>query len=421
MANIMNPVKGLLTRLFNSRNLAANAFSRHSLITWSEGSVQACIARFNNGSAELLGVANSLVNGLETSGNPDMDRWGFGCEQALHQAEEMTHAEGGTRVVSDHLALGIPCDLVQAMPLVVTRNRRGQNDPIGRMEIQALLDRGYCEASDSLDIQNSRLQIVHSTIGQFRLDGQVVANPLGLHGSELEASLYFSLLPLEWLRASQRLAQQLLVQVSLLVPEEVALANYISDESAWLVILDYHYTLIGLVAGGQLYWSSKIPIGEREIIADAGRMMAMQGREVDVLMRTYREGRLSEEAENRLARALWYHLRRWMSTLAQEAADVLANLPEQPERMYWIDQSGNLSEAQDALRTQLWAQLMGGDSAPEIVELETTRVSEIMDCTAQTNSPVYTLTRATALTVARITSNTDKWDWRLLQSVRKLG
>ncbi|MHB9032800.1 MAG: hypothetical protein ACYC6L_07105, partial [Anaerolineae bacterium] len=199
-----------LARIFKSNYSESEAYLRHSLLTWTDGSVQAGVIRMNNGSAELIGVANSLINGLKRDGNPDMDRWGYGCEQSLNQAEEMTHAAGGARIVPDYLAIGLPADLVQSLPITVSRNRRGQSEPISKLEVQALLDRGYREARDQLELQDSALQIVHGTIGQFTLDGQQINEPTGLHGSELEASLCFSLMPLEWLRATQRLAQQLL-------------------------------------------------------------------------------------------------------------------------------------------------------------------------------------------------------------------
>ena len=236
-----------LARLFQPRLFSSEAASRHSLLTWDEGCVQAGVVRLNNGSAELLGVANSLVSGLKRDGNPDMDCWGAGSEQALNQAEEMTHLTSGARLVPNNLAIRSP-DLVHSLPITVTRNRRGQDEPIGKMEIQALLERGFREAHDIVDRQDSRAQIVYGTIGQFALDGQVVPDPLGLHGSELDASLCFSLIPLEWLRATQKLAQQLMLQVSMLVPEQVALASPLTQGQAWLIVLADH-TLLALVNG----------------------------------------------------------------------------------------------------------------------------------------------------------------------------
>ncbi|MCE5258920.1 MAG: hypothetical protein LLG44_07660 [Chloroflexi bacterium] len=407
-----------LARILHPGRLTSDAFVKHSLLTWTEGSVQAGVVRLNNGSAELLGIANSLVNGLKRDGNPDMDRWGYGCEQSLNQAEEMTHSNGGVRVVPDYMAIGLPTDLVQSLSLTVSRNRRGQNEPIGKMEVQALLDRGYREARDTLELQDSHLQIIYGSIGQFTLDGQQIAEPTGLHGSELDSSLCFSLIPLEWLRATQRLAQQLLLKVTLLIPEQVALAASLVDGESWLVVMSRHHTSISLVNRGSLVCSAKIAVGERELTSEVGKYMAMQGRETDVLMRTYREGNLSEDSERRLVRAFWFQLQRWMSALAQEATKALASEQTPPTAIYWVDQTGSIPEACEALRTSVWANMLPFEHAPDIIEMDTTNLPNVLDCTAQANNPSYAALRATALAVARASASNNIWGRHLLQDIR---
>lgn len=409
---------GFLTRLFKPGRLSSDAFVKHSLLTWTDGSVQAGVVRLNNGSAELLGVANSLVSGLERGGNPDMDRWVYGCEQSLTQAEEMTHTTGSTRVVPDYLAIGIPAELVETLSVTVSRDRRGQSEPIGRMEVQALLERGYREACDTLERQDSHLQIIHGSIGQFALDGQQIKEPTGLHGSELEASLCFSMIPLEWLRATQRLAQQLLLQVTMLIPEQVALASSLDEGKSWLVMMNRHCTLISLVNEGNLVWSAKIAVGEREIISEIGHYMAMQGRELDVLMRTYRDGALSEDSERRLARAFWFQLQRWMSALASEAYNAPVGEQTMPATFYWVDLTGSIPEARDSLGTPVWANLLPLEHEPDVRELDTLNLANVLDYTAQANSPSFAILRAMTLAVARTSMANNRWGQYLLQTIR---
>ena len=407
-----------LARLFKPSLFTAEAFAQHTLLCWDDGRVQAGVVRLNNGSAELLGVATSLVNGLKRSGNPDMDRWLTGSDQAISQAEEMTHLAGNHKVVPDYLAIGVPADLIESLPLTVMRDRRGQDEPIGRTEVQALLERGFRQAQDALELQDTHGEIIYGSIGQFALDGQYIPEPVGLHGSQLEACLCFNLIPLEWLRAMEKLAQRLELNLTLLVPEQAALAAPIADGLAWLVIMDNHHTLIGLVNHGYLLWSAKIPVGEREMVGEIGKVMAMQGREVDVLMRTYREGRLTPEAEGHLTRAFWFQLRRWMSALANEASKALSNNRVPPSTFYFIDQSGSMSEAKESLRTPAWEHLLPFDRSPDVISLDSQTVHDVLDCTAQAGSPSYLLLRALAYAVAQASAAGNNWERNLLQIVR---
>jgi hypothetical protein len=407
-----------LARFRKPSLFTAEAFAQHTLLCWDDGRVQAGVVRLNNGGAELLGVATSLVNGFKRSGNPDMDRWLTGSDQAISQAEEMTHLAGNRKVVPDYLALCVPAELVESLPLTVLRDRQGQNEPIGRTEVQALLERGFRQAQDTLELQDTHGEIIYGSIGQFALDGQYIPDPVGLHGGQLEASLYFSMIPLEWLRAMEKLAQRLELNLTLLVPEQAAFAATIADDFAWLVILDSHHTLVALLNHGCPMWSAKIPVGEREMVSEIGRVMAMQGREVDVLMRTYREGRLTPEAESNLTRAFWFQLRRWMSTLANEAGKALTNNRIPPNAFYFIDQSGSMSEAKESLYTPYWEHKLPFDRSPVITTLGTQVIRDVLDCTAQAGSASYLLLRSLAYAVAQASAAGDNWGRNLLQIVR---
>ena len=168
-----------------------------------------------------------------------------------------------------------------------------------------------------------------------------------------------------------------------------------------------------------MVWCSKISIGERDIVGEVGKIMAMQGREVDVLMRTYRDGRLSEEAENRLARAFWFQLRRWMTALANEAVLALnSNIRVPPRSCYWLDQTNSMPEAGDALQTPVWSTLLPFESDPVITRVASNSLHDVLDCTAQANNPTYLPLRALAMLVARTTTAGNVWGRYLMQIVR---
>ncbi|MHB1356580.1 MAG: hypothetical protein ACYCZF_11445 [Anaerolineae bacterium] len=407
-----------LTRFRKPSLFTAEAFAQHTLLCWGDGRVQAGVVRLNNGSAELLGVATGLVNGLKRSGNPDMDRLLAGSDQAISQAEEMTHLAGNRKVVPDYLAICVPADLVESLPLTVLRDRQGQSEPIGQTEVQALLERGFRQAQDTLDLQDTHGEIIYGSIGQFALDGQYIPDPIGLHGGQLEASLCFNTVPLEWLRAMEKLAQRLELSLTLMIPEQAAFAAMVADDRAWLVIMDNHHTLIGLLNHDYLMWSVKIPVGEREIVGEIGKAMGLHGREADVLMRTYREGQIPQEVENNLVRVFWHNLRHWMDVLAIEAGKALSDYRIPPSVFYFIDQSGSMSEAKESLETTYWEHRLPFERSPQVLSLDSLNVRDVLDYTAQAGSPAFLLMRSLANAVAKASAGGNNWGRSLLQIVR---
>lgn len=104
--------------------------------------------------------------------------------------------------------------------------------------------------------------IIWGTVSEMRADGQRVPYPLGLRGRSIEAQVHFVLAPIEWLRALEVVAEHLEVE-GRHCPRNGGLCPALGDASSLLILLDEHHTSICLVRGGQLQWSTLVPVGER--------------------------------------------------------------------------------------------------------------------------------------------------------------
>ena len=397
----------------------------HSIITWERGHVRAAVIELGEGAAELLGVSVVPVHGIGGTHHPDVDRWFAGCDEALTVAEDMT-ALTGRKWVPNQVTMCVSSEITRSLPVTVTRVRKAADQPISFEELGILLQRCYRRAQDLIDGGGRASEdIVWGTVTELRLDGQRVPYPLGLRGETLEARVHFCVAPLEWLRALEVVAERLEVGLTGIIPENVVYASALGDLPALLILLDEHHTSISLVHGGQMQWSTLVPVGEKEITGGTAEALELQGRQADLLMRAYRSRQLSHGVEQALARAYWAELRRWMYTMADgvtaihgserhngDAAEPL------PATVYFADISRRAPEAFPSLGTPFWERCLPFERCPEPVALSVSTVRDVLDCTTQASGPAFLLLRALARYVAQLNAPGDNLDRTLAEMIR---
>ena len=392
----------------------------HSIITWERGHVRAAVIELSEGTAELLGVSVVPVHGIGGTHHPDVDRWFAGCEQALSQAEDMT-ALTGRKWVPNQVTMCVSSEVVRGLSVTVTRERRQAEQPIDFEELGVLLRRCYRRAQDVIDADGRATEdIIWGTVTELRVDGQRVPYPLGLRGRTIEAQVHFALAPLEWLRALEVVAERLEVGLAGIIPETVVYASALGYASSLLILLDEHHTAICLVRGGQLQWSTLVPVGESEICGGTAEALELQGRQAEALMRAYRARQLRDDVELALARAYWAELRRWMRTMADSVAALRDGDGEEPlpHTIYFADITRRAPEAYMSLTTPFWERCLPFDGCPEPIALNVNTVRDVLDCTTQASAPPFLLLRALARYVAQLNAPGDNLDRTLAEMIR---
>jgi hypothetical protein len=384
--------------------LPALSVRHQSIVTWENGHVRAAVLQLGDGTAEMVGVSAAPVHGISRTTHPDVDRWHAGCEKALSQAEDMTPKLCGRKVVPDYVTMSLPAEITHSMQVAVAQQRRNAQRPIGFDEVSRLALRSFRTAQDLLGSESSLGEdIIYGSVVETILDGQVVNDPLGLHGQALELRLCYHVAPLEWIRALETVAARMELALSCLVPQHVAHAALLPDARALLVLLDEEHTTLALVRRGRVEATALCEHGAREIINAVGAVLNLHGRQAEALVRAFRADQLRDDFSLYVARAFWAELRRWMSALAQEVL-ALARDDGAPLRVYGQDLSRQLPEALQALETPFWEQRLALGSCPEVIELNINLSHNVLDCTAQATGPGYLLLRALAGDVAQLHS-----------------
>jgi hypothetical protein len=366
-----------------------------------------------------VGVAAAPVDGIGHTSYPDVERWSAGCNEALTQAEAMTPAACGRKVVPNYVTMSIPSEVVHNLSISVSCDRRHADREITPDELKSLLKRGYRKAQDIIGSRpkGSVGEIIHGSAAEVILDEQPILDPVGLHGEQLGLRMSFYLAPKEWIRALEIVAERLELGLTAIVPHHVAYMSPLPDTTTLLVLLDEYHSIIGMGHGGRIEWASKVDIGERQMIAATADVLDLRGRDADVLMRAYRARQVRKEVELKLASVFWTELRRWMTALADQVRQETKR-PWLPHRMYFVDITRRIPEAHQSLATPFWEHMLPFDRCPEVIELDVNSVRNVLDCTAQASGRAYLLLRTLAYHVARLYAPGNNPDRELTTIIR---
>jgi len=379
----------------------------HSLLVLERHHVRAAVVELGDGAAQLLGVATAPVHDLGPSGQPDVDRLAAGCERALSEAEEMTRRAVGRKVVADTASISLPAPLANAFSVSADR-RRNARERISEQELNTVVKRALRQAQDRLDAAGPKMDrdIIWGGLSETLVDGKIVLDPVGLHGSLLEAQACFATAPHVWVRALEVVAERLELDLCCIVPDEIALSAAVPDARALLVVLGEEHTVAAEIVRGRPRWVLTVPFGEQHVLGVIAKGVDFAERQVNALMRVYRARHLRADVEERVALAYWKGLRQWMAALAQAVKDTYP-AEGYPHRVWFVDATRRMPEAENALAHPFWERALPFGRCPEVKTIlgpggGSGAIANVLDCTAQASEEGFRLTRALARHAARI-------------------
>lgn len=375
----------------------------HSIVSWERDCVRAAVVELGQGTAELIGLGAAAVHGVSPTSHPDIDRWVAGCDRALTQAEDMTQSISGFKRVPDLVSMTVPAEMARRLPITASIARRHPTRSITQEELSALLERGYRKAQDIVGTRGRQTdaEIVHGAVAQLALDGQLVTDALGLHGTEIQARMSFAVIPLEWVRALETVCERLELRLVAIVPHDVVYAAPLVDPSALLIILDERHTTVDMVRYGRLEWCAHTRLGERDLVEQVAKNLGLEGHQADALLHVYRGGQLPPASEMRVARSFWIELQHWMDAISESVVRINGD-QALPHHVYFLDATRRIPEAQQSLDTPYWEQRLPFDRCPETMTLDVGMVHGVLDCTTQAIGPAYLLLRGLAHYVASL-------------------
>src|SRR5207247_4983934 len=179
-------------------------------------------------------------------------------------------------IVAPSAVIGIAGELVKGSSITVNKQRPQQTNPVTPEELEGLITNAQQKLLKSAKeriaaetgYQNIEVRLTNAAVISVRIDGQIVANPIGFRGRHFTLTLFSAFAPLMQLGALETVAQGLDLTLVTIVAEPYALARCLSsnasaDSGAIFIDIGGGTTDIALVRQGGIEETRMFALGGR--------------------------------------------------------------------------------------------------------------------------------------------------------------
>ena len=304
------------------------------------------------------------------------------CRQALNQAQ--TGVNGRAQAV----VIGLSGDLIRGVTQTTSIERPNPRLPLSEQELDRLLLSNQMEALQvaNTEIQReyrtdeTKLQLLNSSLISVQTDGHKVLNPLNQQAITISLEVYSVFIPQKWLEAGQQIAEDLNLNLIALAYKPFALARglLVSGKKkhaldALIIDIGEKASDLAIIQGGVLSHSRHFPVGlqnfmlalKRHLSLDASDLAALQTAAGDIDL-----ARLDKEQRPRAQKILALTVLVWLQGLSLRLKDL--KLEQLPAKIYLSGPGAGLSCIKESLLKSHWAKLvsLAGPAEVEILDFE---------------------------------------------------
>lgn len=380
--------------------------------------LKALVCRAGRHGVEVVG--RSLVPYVEESGSAPMPVQRV-CERALSQAEDMTAAVAGRKIVPDTVIFPLPAGTVHAGAFRIAFPRRDASSPIDEKELFRALQAAQRIALEHLIQGNTFISdpvlFFPATEMRVGVDGHWMDDPLGVRGSSMYVRTFNALASAALLRAMGRLTGALrLTEAFWYIPALAVVRAHLPALSQ---------DGVGIDIGGQrsaiALWRDGLPEGVTAVsmggmaftkaLARAGRMTLDQAERVKE--KCTREALDADQLEATRAffRPVW---EKWAEQVCEAMVSLSGETPL-PAHIWLWGGGSRLVGADEAVRRVIDGQGLAFDGSPQIRLLGETRLPYLQDLAGGAQAQDLT---ARALAVSHYLSQTEPQDPRIVRATR---
>ena len=226
-------------------------------------------------SLRVIGIGRSHTTGLRRSAVIDMPK----LVQAIRTATQEAERAAGLKITGAYV--GLAGDDVSATTSRSTVAISGTANPIDEEDVR----RAVSAAEQAAPPSNS--SVLHRFVQTYVVDGEIVQNPLWLHGNRLEIETLSITASTQACTTLQRAADEAGVEIAGFINETVAAASAVvsvDEREMGVGILDIGAGSSDLALFyGPLRHVAEIPFGGDDITKDLSIVLSMTPREVEAL------------------------------------------------------------------------------------------------------------------------------------------
>jgi cell division protein FtsA len=349
---------------------------------------KAIIVEVHGDQAEVLGVGRHPQSYTHMSDGIVTDIPGViaNCNEALLKAE---NAAGS--VIAPRAVIGIAGELVKGSSTTVSRQRQQPSKPITAEELEALITSAQQKLLKSAreriaaetGYQNIEVRLTNAAVVSVRIDGQVVANPIGFRGRHFTLTLFSAFAPLMQLGALETVAQGLDLTLVTIVAEPYALARCLStnagaDSGAIFIDVGGGTTDIALVRQGGIEETRMFALGGRTFTRRIATSKGISIKDAERLKISYSNGDIKGNSRDEIQAILAPECQTWMDSV-ELLIEELAKGELLPPAIYIVGGGSALVDIHQRLESLPWTERLPFSRQPIIRTVQPDMVASITD------------------------------------------
>lgn len=349
---------------------------------------KAIIVEVQDDQAVVLGVGRHQQSYAHMSDGIVTDISGViaNCNEALIKAEK---SAGG--IVAPAAVIGIAGELVKGSSITINKQRQNASKPITPEELEGLITSAQNKllknARDRIaaetGYQNIEVRLTNAAVISVRIDGQVVANPVGFRGRHFTLTLFSAFAPLMQLGALETVAQGLDLTLVTIVTEPYALARCLStnagaDTGAIFIDIGGGTTDIALVRQGGIEETRMFALGGRTFTRRLATGKGISIKEAEKLKINYSMGNIKGSDRDELQAILAPECQTWMDSV-ELLIEELSKGELLPPAIYLVGGGSALLDLRHKLENFPWTERLPFARQPLIQTVQPEMVSSISD------------------------------------------
>jgi len=349
---------------------------------------KAIIVEVHDDQATVLGVGRHQQSYAHMSDGIVTDIAGViaNCNEALIKAEK---SAGG--IVAPAAIIGIAGELVKGSSITINKQRQSPTKPITAEELETLISGAQQKLLKSAreriaaetGYQNIEVRLTNAAVISVRIDGQIVANPVGFRGRHFTLTLFSAFAPLMQLGALETVAQGLDLTLVTIVTEPYALARCLStnagtDTGAIFIDIGGGTTDIALVRQGGIEETRMFALGGRTFTRRLATGKGISIKEAEKLKLNYSNGNIKGSDRDELQAILAPECQTWMDSV-ELLVEELAKGELLPPAIYTVGGGSALPDLRQKLESFPWTERLPFARPPIIQTVLPEMVSSISD------------------------------------------
>ncbi len=293
---------------------------------------------------------------------------------ALQQAEDATELTAGRKIVPDYALFVLPGQTTRGRYFEVKQRRGHPARPVSGKEIDALWERALRLTQQGLlklpGIGPEWLPQTVTAAGLW-LDGHLVNDPFGLQGRQLTLAVYGATCQPGIIRAIERLAACLELEIYRLVPAAQSLATIVPAREALVFNVGAGGTECSLIRHDALTAAAWFPLGGRFFTQSISRAFKCPVDDAESLKVAFAAQTLSADDERLVQKSLHTPLNRWVGDIINALAAMPGVSPsyQLPGNLYFTGGSAVLPGLKNRLLLNLREAGFSFGRSPEVVNL----------------------------------------------------